>query len=197
MFESLRKKPLVEHPTEDVTASHLAWYERVCNLSKTDFTEDFETFNWFVPIEHSGNQYGEYTFNMTKAMADASKARIAAKHYPKPKYRIAFLHQHGKTVDLWGLKLHGSELNGYWKKYRDNPNLSPSVRATKEGTMIKVTNGEAAAAFCVRTNGKIVGYYDRPQFDIGDIEWNETSQVEAIPALAAEPYKVIYSEKRK
>jgi hypothetical protein len=197
MFESLRKKPLVEHPTEDVTASHLAWYERVCNLSKTDFTEDFETFNWFVPIEHSGNQYGEYTFNMTKAMADASKARIAAKHYPKPKYRIAFLHQHGKTVDLWGLKLHGSELNGYWKKYRDNPNLSPSVCATKEGTMIKVTNGEAAAAFCVRTNGKIVGYYDRPQFDIGDIEWNETSQVEAIPALAAEPYKVIYSEKRK
>ena len=42
---------------------------------------------------------------------DISKARIAAKRYPKPKFRIAFLHQHGKTVNLWGQNLHGAQLN--------------------------------------------------------------------------------------
>ncbi len=173
---------------------HLAWYERICNETKTDFTEDFETFNWFVPIDHKGHQYGDYVFKMTKQMADAAKARIKAKGYPKPKYRIAFMHQHAKTVNLWGLNLKGEQLNGYWTKYRDNAQLSPEVKASKQGNLIKVSQGENAAAFCVKTDGKIVGYYDRPQFDISGIKWNKSSKVYAIPIQTAQPYKLIYAE---
>ena len=191
LFESLRRKPLAKQQYE-VSEAHLAWYERVCNVSKTDFTEDFEIFNWFVPIDYKGNQYGEYSFKMTEEMARASKARIAAKRYPKPKFRIAFLHQHGKTVNLWGKNLHGSELNGYWTKYKKNARLSSSVSATRKGSMIVVRNGENAAAFCVTTNGKVVGYYDRQQFDVSSVEWNDTSRVYAIPIQASEPYKLIY-----
>ena len=129
---------------------------------------------------------------MTEEMARASKARIAAKRYPKPKFRIAFLHQHGKTVTLWGKNLHGSELNGYWTKYQENARLSSSVSATRKGSMIVVRNGENAAAFCVTTNGKVVGYYDRQQFDVSSVEWNDTSRVYAIPIQVSEPYKLIY-----
>lgn len=195
LFESLRRKPLSTQAYE-VSEAHLALYERICNVSRTDFTDDFEIFNWFVPIDYKGNQYGEYSFKMTEEMARASKARIAAKRYPKPKFRIAFLHQHGKTVDLWGQKLHGSQLNGYWTKYKQNAKLSPSVSASKKDGMITVRNGENAAAFCVVTNGKVVGYYDRQKFDVSGVEWNDTSKVYAIPIQTAEPYKLIYSAKR-
>ena len=63
--------------------AHLALYERICNISRADFTDDFEIFNWFVPIDRKGHQYGDHSFKMTEAMARASKARIAAKRYPE------------------------------------------------------------------------------------------------------------------
>ena len=195
LFESLRRKPLSRQAYE-VSEAHLALYERICNISRTDFTDDFEIFNWFVPIDRKGHQYGDYSFKMTEEMARASKARIAAKRYPKPKFRIAFLHQHGKTVNLWGQNLHGSQLNGYWTKYKQNAKLSPSVSASKKDNMIIVRNGENAAAFCVVTNGKVVGYYDRQKFDVSGVEWNDTSKVYAIPIQTAEPYKLIYAAGR-
>ena len=195
LFESLRRKPLSRQAYE-VSEAHLALYERICNISRADFTDDFEIFNWFVPIDRKGHQYGDYSFKMTEEMARASKARIAAKRYPKPKFRIAFLHQHGKTVNLWGQNLHGSQLNGYWTKYKQNAKLSPSVSASKKDNMIIVRNGENAAAFCVVTNGKVVGYYDRQKFDVSGVEWNDTSKVYAIPIQTAEPYKLIYAAGR-
>ena len=195
LFESLRRKPLSRQAYE-VSEAHLALYERICNISRADFTDDFEIFNWFVPIDRKGHQYGDYSFKMTEEMARASKARIAAKRYPKPKFRIAFLHQHGKTVNLWGQNLHGAQLNGYWTKYTQNAKLSPSVSASKKDNMIIVRNGENAAAFCVVTNGKVVGYYDRQKFDVSGVEWNDTSKVYAIPIQTAEPYKLIYAAGR-
>ncbi|MFI3243123.1 MAG: M60 family metallopeptidase [Akkermansia sp.] len=188
LFESLRQSPL-RYTNDKVAEAHIQWYERICNSAKIDFTEDFETFNWFVPCDISAHQYGDYRFHLTQGMADDAKARIAAKNYPKPKYRIAFMHQHTKEVDLWGLKLKGCELNGYWKKYQANAKLSPKVSARKEGNMITIAHGENAAAFCIKTDGKIVGYYDRPQFDISSIKWNESSELYAIPIQTAEPLK--------
>lgn len=97
---------------------------------------------------------------------------------------------------MWGQNLHGSQLNGYWTKYKQNAKLSPSVSASKKDSMIIVRNGENAAAFCVVTNGKVVGYYDRQKFDVSGVEWNDTSKVYAIPIQTAEPYKLIYSATR-
>ncbi|MFI3244844.1 MAG: M60 family metallopeptidase, partial [Akkermansia sp.] len=188
LFESLRKSP-IQYTNENVAKAHLAWYERICHQAKLDFTEDFEVFNWFVPCNISAHQYGDYKFIITKEMADASKKRVAAKRYPKPKYRIAFMHQHAKEATLWGLKMKGSELNGYWTKYRDNAKLSAKVSARKQGSMITISNGENAAAFCVKSDGKIVAYYDRPQFDVADISWNAKSELYAIPIQTAEAYK--------
>ncbi len=191
LFQSLRANP-INAEWGDPARCHLNWYERICHESKTDFTEDFEIFNWFVPIDVKKHQYGDYHYKLTKEMADAAKARIKAKNYPKPKFRIAFIHQHGKDIELWGKRMKGSELNGFWTKYRDNAQLSPQVKASKEGNLIKVTHGENAAAFCVKTDGKVVGYYDRPQFDISGIKWNSSSEVYAIPLQTAQPYKLIY-----
>ena len=68
LFESLRRKPLSRQAYE-VSEAHLALYERICNISRADFTDDFEIFNWFVPIDRKGHQYGDYSFKMTEEMA--------------------------------------------------------------------------------------------------------------------------------
>lgn len=99
-------------------------------------------------------------------------------------------------MNLWGQNLHGSQLNGYWTKYKENAKLSSSVSASKKGDMITVRNGENAAAFCVKTNGKVVGYYDRQQFDVSSVEWNDTSRVYAIPIQTSEPCKLIYQARK-
>ncbi len=194
LFESLRKNP-VNAKWSDPARIHLDWYIRICNETKTDFTEDFEIFNWFVPIDVKKHQYGDYHYKLTKEMADAAKALIKAKGYPKPKYRIAFMHQHGKTVNLWGKTMSGPELNGYWTKYKADGKLSLDVKASKQGDLIKVTDGENAAAFCVKTDGKVVGYFDRPQFSIAGLPWNASSEVYAIPMQTAKAYKLIYKAK--
>ncbi len=195
LFESLRKKPVNEVAWSDPARVHLDWYIRICEEAKTDFTEDFEIFNWFVPIDVKKHQYGDYHYKLTKKMADAAKAYVKAKNYPKPKYRIAFMHQHGKTVNLWGKTMKGSELNGYWTKYKENAQLPLDVSATKQGELIKVSKGENAAAFCVKTDGEVVGYFDRPQFSIAGLPWNKTSEVYAIPIQTDKRYKLIYQEK--
>ncbi len=194
LFESLRKKPLGD-VWADPARAHLNWYIRICEETKTDFTEDFETFNWFVPIDVKKHQYGDYHYKLTEKMADAAKARVKARNYPKPRYRVAFMHQHGKTVTLWGKTMKGPELNGYWTKFKPHAKLPRDVSATLEGDLIKVSQGENAAAFCVKTDGKIVGYFDRPQFSIKDIPWNNSSEVYAIPMLTSQPYTLIYSVK--
>ncbi len=195
LFESLRKKPLVDDTWKNPARAHLNWYIRICEETKTDFTEDFEIFNWFIPLDVKKHQYGDYHYQLTKEMADAAKARVKAKNFPKPKYRVAFMHQHGKTITLWGKSMKGWELNGYWSKFKPTATLPSDVSAKKEGDLIKVSKGENAAAFCVKTDGKIVGYYDRPQFSVKDIPWNNSSQVYAIPMLTSQPYKLIYSVK--
>jgi len=194
LFESLRRKPLSTQSL-DVTEAHLAWYERVCEISKTDFTEDFELFNWFVPIDIRGNQYGEYVHKMSAEQAAAAKQRVAAKKYPKPKYRVAFLHQHGKTVELYGQKLHGSQLNGFWKNYLKPAKLPKDLKATLAEQRVTVSSGKNAAAFCVKTDGKIVGWFDRCQFDIKGLPWNDSSEIYAVPMQSAEAYKCIYRQK--
>lgn len=75
LFESLRRKPLSRQAYE-VSEAHLALYERICNISRADFTDDFEIFNWFVPIDRKGHQYGDYSFKMTEEMARASRPAL-------------------------------------------------------------------------------------------------------------------------
>ena len=191
LFESLRRKPLPRDT--NVAPTQLAWYERICEVSKTDFTEDFELFNWFLPIDKEANQYGAYTCRLTQEDANAAKARVAAKKYPKPKYRLAFLHQSTHTPMVNGTPFPYAQRNGFWRKYKADEPLSSQVKASIKDRTIKVTQGENAAAFCIKTQGKIVAYFDLPEYTLPeDITWDDSSEIYAIPMRTAEPYKRIY-----
>lgn len=184
MFESLRQTGLGDDYY--VAIRHLNWYKRVCDLTKTDFTEHFQTYGYFTPFSTVANQYGAYEFTLTKAMADEAIAYVKSKNYPKPKYRTQFMHQHGKIKPV-------TSLNGYWTYYRDNAQINSNISCTKNGTTVTVTNGAAAAAFAVETDGKIVAYYDRASFTVDASVWNDTtSKIYAIPIQTDQPYIQIY-----
>ena len=64
--------------------AQLAYYEACCNVAQEDLTEFFDAWGFFRPVDiASYYQYGYVHYEVTDAMIAESKARIAAKNYPK------------------------------------------------------------------------------------------------------------------
>lgn len=61
----------------------LEFYKIVCDVAKLDLTEFFKAWGWFIPANTIINDYGKSEFVLTQQQADAAKAYVAAKKYPK------------------------------------------------------------------------------------------------------------------
>ncbi len=55
-----------------------------CDLLKTDLTDFFEAWGFFVTGKFEIGDYSHYTFNVTPEMVEETKRYIAGKNYPKP-----------------------------------------------------------------------------------------------------------------
>ena len=55
-----------------------------CDLLKTDLTDFFEAWGFFVTGTFEVGDYGNYTFHITPEMVEETKRYIAGKRYPKP-----------------------------------------------------------------------------------------------------------------
>lgn len=69
----------------------LNFVKTACEVSKTDLTEFFDQYGFFYVGEFSFEDYGKYSYKMTKEMADACKAAIKAMNLPKPVIDITTL----------------------------------------------------------------------------------------------------------
>ena len=85
LFQLLRDDPLPSEYSakEDPGASQLKFAEKACEAAGEDLTDFFETWGFFRPIDVNYEQYGSCRYTVTEAMIEASRARIAAKNYPK------------------------------------------------------------------------------------------------------------------
>lgn len=45
-------------------------------------------------------------------------------------------------------------------------------------------------------SGKVGEYYNRQQFDVSSVEWNDISKVYAVPIQTSEFYKLIYQARK-
>lgn len=185
LFESLRINGLGN--SYYVAERQLNFYIRVCETAKTDFTEFFQAYGFFTPYYIKANQYGEFEYNITKEAAEAAISLVKGKNYPEPKYRIQFLHKHGKIKPV-------TSLNGYWTYYRDNAKIRADISCTVNTTSgaVTVSNGKEAAAFAVETNGKIVLYSDRASFTIPANKFNSTTVIYALPVETTKPLVKLY-----
>lgn len=62
----------------------LKFVENVCQVANLDLTAFFESWGFLTPVDTKGIMDATTRFAVTQADIDATKARIAAKGYPKP-----------------------------------------------------------------------------------------------------------------
>lgn len=62
-----------------------------CDLLKTDLTEFFEAWGFFVTGTFEIGDYANYKFDITPKMIEATKQYIAEKKYPKPEKELTLL----------------------------------------------------------------------------------------------------------
>lgn len=85
LFQMLRDDPLPSEfsAKDDPGASQLKFAEKACDAAGEDLTDFFEAWGFFRPVDVNYEQYGTARYLVTEEMIAATKARIAAKGYPK------------------------------------------------------------------------------------------------------------------
>lgn len=132
----------------------MAFVKAVCDATKEDLTEFFETWGFFKPVSASVSQYGDFTYTVTKSMIAETKQYILDKHYPKaaPIQYIEDRKQEFFPEGDYRFKEVGDL--GYYTQFKENVQITktPSYteKASVQGKAISVSNGEQAVAFEVR-----------------------------------------------
>lgn len=62
-----------------------------CDVAKTDLTDFFEAWGFFIPGKFEIGDYANYVFDVTPKMIEETKKYIVSKHYPKPDKDVARL----------------------------------------------------------------------------------------------------------
>lgn len=194
LFESLRRKPLSRQAYE-VSEAHLALYERICNISRTDFTDDFEILIGLSRLTARGINMGITVLN-DRGNGPGIQGPHCRQTVPQTEISHCLPASAWKDGQFVGAESAWVPAQRLLDQIQAERKTQPVCKRLQKDNMIIVRNGENAAAFCVVTNGKVVGYYDRQKFDVSGVEWNDTSKVYAIPIQTAEPYKLIYAAGR-
>lgn len=155
LFQLLREDPLPSEYSvkDDPGASQLKFAEKACDAAKEDLTEFFEVWGFFRPIDVDYEQYGTARYRVTDEMIAATKARIAAKNYPKaaPVQYIEDRTTKGNTryCDM-----------GYYTTFQNKTKISKTPRFTLSGRTYTVTDCDQAVAVELRkTNSEELVYF--------------------------------------
>lgn len=90
LFEIFRNQLAEAHATghdhfdRNPAVHQLNFVKQACVASKTDLTDFFTKWGYFVVGEFQVKDYGTYTYKMTQEMVDACKAEIDDLNLPKP-----------------------------------------------------------------------------------------------------------------
>lgn len=69
----------------------LNFVKTACETGKTDLTDFFDKYGFFLVGSFQIDDYGEYQYNMTQEMVDKCKSEIKAMNLPKPKVDLTTL----------------------------------------------------------------------------------------------------------
>ena len=73
----------VKHSGISLVDGSFKKFDGTINNTKTDLTDFFDQWGFFVVGKMSINDYDHYEFNVTQQMVDNTKSYIASKGYPK------------------------------------------------------------------------------------------------------------------
>lgn len=90
LMEKLRQTP--DAGTGDKSIHNMFEFMKyACDFSKTDFTEFFESWGFFIEGKKEIKDYAHYNFDITPQMIEDVKSYIAKQNYPKPSEDITRL----------------------------------------------------------------------------------------------------------
>lgn len=90
LMEQLRNQP--HKGTGNASINNMYEYVKLCcDLLKTDLTDFFEAWGFFVTGSFEVGDYGTYHFKVTPEMVKETRDYIASKHYPKPETDLTLL----------------------------------------------------------------------------------------------------------
>lgn len=160
LFGLLREDPLPNDFTssitagriaEDLGASQLKYYEKVCEAAQMDLTEFFKVWGFFVPVNTSYSQYGTALYKVDQAMISASLARVKAKNYPKAPAPIQYIEdRETKGGDVY------SQM-GYFETFKNKTKITKSPSHTLDGRTVRLSNCDQAVAVEVRRGNEATG----------------------------------------
>lgn len=90
LMEKLRQNPHKGNGNESIH-NMFEFIKLSCDLSKTDFTDFFERWGFFIEGNFQINDYAKYNFTVTRKMIEDVKTYIADRKYPKPTEDITLL----------------------------------------------------------------------------------------------------------
>lgn len=142
LFAFLRTQTKI---TGDPQAQSMKFYRDLCDHTQLDFTDFFQCWGYFNPVDHMITQYGTVRHLLTPEMVEEAQAYVKAKNYPKAP-PIQYIDDR-RTMERWPETI-GQV--GYYQTYIYNPAVSPDISYSREGDKITITNGENAVGFEIR-----------------------------------------------
>ena len=149
LFGMLREDPLPSEfasyfgMAESPGASQLKYAEKVCDAAKMDMTDFFEVWGFYRTIDIKYSQYGEAQYRVTDEMIAESKARIAAKGYPKaPAIQYIEDRQTEGSVTYSNM--------GYYTTFQNQTKITKTPRYSLSGRTYSLTDCDEAVAVEVR-----------------------------------------------
>lgn len=125
----------------------MMFYKAVCETSGLDYTEFFEAWGWFNPINDVISQYGDVTHVLTEETVAAVQAEVKALGLPLAP-PVQYIDDRYKDEISDGF---GGDV-GHYTTFRDNLKVSSDIYYTASGTNVTIHNGAEAVGFEVRND---------------------------------------------
>lgn len=144
MFQYMRKQTKLSDPQQQ----SMHFYKNLCDFAQLDFTEYFQCYGWFNPIDIVIAQYGVARHCLTPEMVAEAQAYVKSKGYPKAP-PIQYIDDRSKTDEFRWKDTHGE--TGYYELYKNNAKIERSgLSYTMNGETVTVTGGQNAVGYEIR-----------------------------------------------
>lgn len=127
--------------------AQMQYAKAVCKVANMDMTEFFDRWGFFRTVNNiTFEQYGTFTYNVTQAMIDETKAYMAG--FSKKVPPIYYLEDR-KDGEV-GIENYKVGDVGHYTLFKDNAKITGTPTYKLSGNTVSVNNGTQAVAFEVR-----------------------------------------------
>ncbi len=116
----------------------------VCKVSNQNFTDFFEMWGFFEPIDIMINQYGDFKYTVTPEMIANVKQTISL--YPAPKHAIQYLEDR-KKGQLGAESYKVGNVGHYTQFEKGAAGITKKITCSQDGNSITINDGNEAVAF--------------------------------------------------